>query len=156
VKFALLLSQTLFEPPVVQTRIRARVVADPVTVHARDPPVAELGVLWKIVLQLLPPFRDNLIWTLPDIPVPDQVINWFELIAQISPPLGEVTATVRAEVPVPATAGDALPPLEVKLTFPEYVAADVGLKRIVTLWLAPAASENETPPPAQEPETTTQ
>jgi hypothetical protein len=61
-----------------------------------------------------------------------------------------------ATVPVPVTAGDAPPPLEVKLTFPEYVAADVGLNRIVTFWLAPAARENEAPLPEQEPETTTQ
>jgi hypothetical protein len=91
VKFALLLSQTLGELPVVQIRIRARVVAEPVTVQARDPPVALLGVLEKIVLQLFPPSRETLIWTLLVIPVPDQVISSLELLAQISPPLGEVT-----------------------------------------------------------------
>jgi hypothetical protein len=75
VKFALLLSQTVGDTPTVQTRIRARVDAEPVTVQARDPPVAPLGVLEKIVLQLLPPSRDTLIWTLLVSPVPDQVIS---------------------------------------------------------------------------------
>src|SRR5574341_712011 len=142
VKLASLVSQTT-GALMLQMRMRAWVVCGRFTFHVCTP---SLAVLEKIVVQLLPPFLEISIFTLPTTLLEVQVMTWELLFAHIWPPLGEMTVIEPGLTPVPVTEGEVLPPLEVKPTLPLNGAADGGLKRTVTLWLAPAPRLNEAPP----------
>jgi hypothetical protein len=49
------------------------------------------------------------------------------------------------DVPVPVTAAEVTPPVEVKVTLPVNVRAAAGLNCTTTVWLAPPARLNDTP-----------
>src|SRR3990172_12971668 len=53
-----------------------------------------------------------------------------------------VTLSAGGGEPVPLTERSTLPPLDVNPMVPFEVTAEVGLKRMVTLWLAPAPPAN--------------
>ncbi|MBI4382170.1 MAG: hypothetical protein HY574_13410, partial [candidate division NC10 bacterium] len=146
VKLASLLSQTI-GALMLQMRMRAWVVFGGFTFHVCK---SSLAVLEKIVFQLLPPSLEMSILTFPTTPLEVQMMVPKRLFNHVSPPLGEMTLSdgsgVGGVTPVPVTEGDALPPLEVKVTLPLNVAADEGLKRTVTLWLAPAPRLNDAAP----------
>lgn len=112
VAFALLVSATVGSVRLV-TRMRAWVVAGPVTVHACVP---SLGVLPAIDVQEAPPSRDTSILTLPLSPLDVQARVWLLPTVHISPPFGDVTAM--------------LPPPRV--AFALLMSATVGVVRLVT------------------------
>jgi hypothetical protein len=86
-KLALLVSETA-GAEILVILILAVAVAGAVTTQVWVP---SLGVDPRIVVQVVPPFRDSSTLTLPVIPTDVQVIVWVLPTFQLSPPLGAVT-----------------------------------------------------------------
>jgi len=101
-----------------------------------------LGVLGSKVAQLIPPSRESSIFTFPLKPLEAHLMVTFLLMYHASPAFGVWTVIC---APVPLTPREALPPFDVKLTFPVKLPVAVGLKRTTTPRLPPVWRLNGLP-----------
>ena len=136
-KFASLVSQTT--PLRLHTRMRPRLVAGPVTFQVCSP---SLEVFDCTGCQLIPPSREIPIFTFPLKPLEAHLMVTFLLMYHASPAFGVWTVIC---APVPLTPREALPPFDVKLTFPVKLPVAVGLKRTTTPRLPPVWRLNGLP-----------